>query len=96
MGTNKNGKTRQTMNSREVNRRADGPAHYELANKATGGRVDAGIPNRVRTATAKSAGHRGGNLDIQSTGAAHRALVQRATRSAIKLHRGALKELERY
>ena len=96
MATNKSRKTRQTTNSREVNHRADGHARYEFSNKATGRVVHAGHSNRVRTGGAKSARRSGDNLNIQSTGAAHRALVQRATRSAIELHRDALKELERY
>ena len=87
MATHKSHKTRQTSTSREV---------YKFSNKVTNRVVHAGITNKVRTTTAKSVGHSGGTLNIQSTGAAHRALVQRATRSAIRLHRDALKELERH
>ena len=94
MGTNKSHKTHEPNNSREVNHRVDGHARYKLSNKATGSH--AGLTNQVRTAGAKSVGHSGANLNMRSTGAVHKALVQRATRSAIKLHRDALKELERY
>lgn len=93
MGTNK---SRKTNNSREVNHRADGHARYTFSNKTVGRVVHAGVTGRMRTAGAKSVGHSGANLNMRSTGAAHKALVQRATRSAIKLHRDALKELERY
>lgn len=96
MATNKSRKTHETSNPREASSHADRRTRYTFSNKTVGRVVHAGLTGRMRTAGAKSVGHSSANLSMRSTRANHKALVQRATRSAIKLHRDALKELERY